>query len=83
MRNPLKVGEMLRDVYAGGDGAAGSVPGEDIPLLLERVRPVHTVVEVDVFVPGCPPSADTIALALEALLDGRTPDLSGQTRFGA
>jgi coenzyme F420-reducing hydrogenase gamma subunit len=34
-------------------------------------------------VPGCPPSADTIALALEALLDGRTPDLSGQTRFGA
>jgi NAD-reducing hydrogenase small subunit len=74
---------MLRDVYAGGDGAAGSVPGEDIPLLLERVRPVHTVVEVDVFVPGCPPSADTIALALEALLDGRTPDLSGQTRFGA
>jgi NAD-reducing hydrogenase small subunit len=83
MRNPLKVGEMLRDVYAEGNSDAGSVPGEDIPLLLERVRPVHAVVAVDVFVPGCPPSADTIALALEALLDGRTPDLSGQTRFGA
>jgi NAD-reducing hydrogenase small subunit len=83
MRNPLNVGEMLRDVYTNGDGEAGSVPGENIPLLLERVRPVHAVVEVDVFVPGCPPSADTIALALEALLDGRTPDLSSQTRFGA
>jgi NAD-reducing hydrogenase small subunit len=83
MRNPLKVATMLRDVYANGSDDAGSVPGEDIPLLLEQVRPVHAVVAVDVFVPGCPPSADTIAMTLDALLDGRTPDLSSQTRFGA
>jgi NAD-reducing hydrogenase small subunit len=83
MRNPLKVSEMLRDVYAGAEGDAASVPGEQIPLLLEQVRPVHSVVAVDVFVPGCPPSAETIAKTLDALLAGRVPDLSTQTRFGA
>jgi NAD-reducing hydrogenase small subunit len=38
---------------------------------------------VDVFVPGCPPSADTIHFVLSELLAGRMPDFSGQTRFGA
>lgn len=27
-----------------------------VPELLDRVRPVHKVVEVDIFMPGCPPS---------------------------
>ena len=58
-------------------------PERDIPKLLDRVRPVHEAVHVDIFIPGCPPSADTISYALTELLEGRQPDLSSKTRFGA
>jgi NAD-reducing hydrogenase small subunit len=33
--------------------------------------------------PGCPPSADMIFQTLTALLEGREPKISGETRFGA
>jgi NAD-reducing hydrogenase small subunit len=59
------------------------LPGSDVPRLLQVVRPVHSVVKVDVFVPGCPPAANTIFFVLSELLAGRQPDLSGKTRFGA
>jgi len=49
---------------------------------LKRVRPVHEVVTVDVFVPGCPPSADTIHSVLKELLAGRVPDIAALSRFG-
>jgi NAD-reducing hydrogenase small subunit len=51
--------------------------------LLPYARPVHEVVTVDVFVPGCPPSADVIWYAVTELLEGRQPNLSAKTRFGA
>jgi NAD-reducing hydrogenase small subunit len=44
---------------------------------------VHEVVPVDVFVPGCPPSADTIFFVLQELLAGRVPRLQAAARFGA
>jgi NAD-reducing hydrogenase small subunit len=59
------------------------VPLQIVPRLLPFARPVHEIVEVDVFIPGCPPSADVIFLALSELFEGRTPDLSAKTRFGA
>jgi NAD-reducing hydrogenase small subunit len=52
-----------------------------VPRLLPRVQPVHEVVKVDYFLPGCPPSADTIHDFLMDLLDGRTPAAEGR-RFG-
>jgi NAD-reducing hydrogenase small subunit len=54
-----------------------------VPALFERVRPVHGVVDVDVFVPGCPPPADAIWYVLSELIAGRTPDPSRVTKFGA
>jgi NAD-reducing hydrogenase small subunit len=54
-----------------------------VPRLLPIVRPVHSAVKVDLYVPGCPPSANTILYVLTELLAGRTPDLNGKTRFGA
>ena len=59
-------------------------PSSVIPRLLDRVRPVHEVVPVDVFVPGCPPSADMIFQTFVGP-DCR-PDAaasSGHQRFGA
>jgi NAD-reducing hydrogenase small subunit len=54
-----------------------------VPKLIEKVRPVHEVVPVDVYLPGCPPSADTFYAVLTDLLAGRTPDIASLTRFGA
>lgn len=80
LRNPLGVAlEVLRPVY--GDRH----PDEPhiVPVLLDRVQPVHQVVPVDYFVPGCPPPADRIRAVLEALLDGKAPALAGNDiRFG-
>jgi len=36
-----------------------------------------------VFVPGCPPSADTIYYVVSELLEGRQPDVGANTRFGS
>lgn len=83
MRNPLRVDEVLGRAYLESDLYQPQVPVVGVPPLLAKVRPVHAVVKVDVFVPGCPPSADTIFFAVSELLAGRIPDLSSRTRFGA
>lgn len=59
------------------------LPTDGVPGLLPVVRPVHSVVKVDIYVPGCPPSSKTILYVLSELLAGRTPVLDGKTRFGA
>lgn len=78
-RNALDVGTLLTEVYQGRAGlAAGSaVPNDpELPLPLAHVHPIHEVVQVDHFLPGCPPSADAIWAFLTALLDGREPRLT-------
>jgi NAD-reducing hydrogenase small subunit len=53
-----------------------------VPRLLPVVRPVHDVVPVEHFLPGCPPPAPRIKAFLTHLLD-QTPALSGtQLKFG-
>lgn len=83
MRNPIGPEAILERAYLDPDLTNPQIPTEDIPPLLSRVVPVHAVVKVDVFVPGCPPSAATILHAVSELLAGRIPDLTGKTRFGA
>jgi len=48
-----------------------------VPELLERVRPLHEVISVDLYLPGCPPSAERIRAAIEPLLRGETPAMEG------
>lgn len=83
MRNLFGVETVLRRAYQETVALQQRVPHEGIPALLPHSRPVHTVVTVDVFVPGCPPSADTIFFVLNELVEGRMPDLSTRSRFGA
>ncbi|MFZ0294476.1 MAG: hypothetical protein WAL52_12790 [Candidatus Sulfotelmatobacter sp.] len=83
MRNSIPVSELLECVYRGNGLLQPQVPKERLPSLLARVRPVHEVVNVDVFVPGCPPSADTIYAVISDLLAGQVPDVAALSRFGA
>jgi NAD-reducing hydrogenase small subunit len=53
-----------------------------VPPLLDRVLPLHQVVPVDAWLPGCPPSADLIHSVLLDLLAGRLPALAGRLKFG-
>jgi len=83
MRNPVGVRSILDRAFVDTVTIARPAPSAVIPKLLDRVRPVHEVVPVDVFVPGCPPSADTIYRILIDLLEGRRPDGDVVQRFGA
>jgi NAD-reducing hydrogenase small subunit len=77
-RNHLDLREVLSEVYMAEDGLVpGSrIPNDpELPLLLDKVRPIHEIVKIDYFLPGCPPSADTIWKFLTDLLAGHTPDL--------
>jgi NAD-reducing hydrogenase small subunit len=83
MRNRFKVEDVENRAYIENAQTNPHVPRQVIPRLLRHSRPVHEFVKVDVFVPGCPPEADTIHFVLTELLAGRRPDLSGKTHFGA
>ena len=54
----------------------------DVPKLLKKVLPLHEVVKVDYFIPGCPPPADLIHYVLTELLSGRVPNMEGRTKYG-
>lgn len=76
-RNAFQLQDLLNDVYVRRpDLINGGVPNDpELPLLLDKVYPLHEVVQVDYFIPGCPPSADTIWRVLTDLLAGREPRL--------
>ena len=83
MRNPFSTRSVYDRAYKENATLNPGTPTQVIPALLPYARPVHEVVKVDVFVPGCPPSADVIHYVVSELLEGRQPDLSAKTRFGA
>ena len=86
MRNPL--GDplaILESVYVAGVDRNPQIPDEEgiVPQLMPQVLPVHKAIDVDVYVPGCPPPADRIRRAVSALLDGEPlVDRGDDIRFG-
>ena len=72
--------EALRRGYIETESTVdGKIPrSEELAKPLDKVLAVDEVVQVDVHVPGCPPSADAIWLALTELLEGRLPELKGE-----
>ena len=83
MRNPFGTKAVYDRAYRENVTFDPGIPNQVVPPLLPTSRPIHEFVNVDVFVPGCPPSADTIYSVVTDLLEGRTPDLALKTRFGA
>ena len=86
MRNPLgDPQQILQNVYVEAPDRDGLVPDAPgiVPPLLPQVRPLHKVIRVDAFIPGCPPPADRIRAALEALFEGVLPPNRGEAiRWG-
>jgi NAD-reducing hydrogenase small subunit len=83
MRNPIGPEAILDRAYIQNASAQAQIPCVVVPKLLKIVRPIHEFVKVDVFLPGCPPSADTFHTTLTALVNGGPLDIPALTRFGA
>jgi len=83
MRNPYKVAQVLERSFIETADINPQIPKKLVPELIPYVKPVHEIIDVDVFVTGCPPSAAIIDYVLTELVAGRKPDLSDKTRPGA
>lgn len=83
MRDQFPLEQVIDRAYKENATLHQQLPSAVVPKLLAKVRPVHEVVNVDVFVPGCPPSADLIFNVISELVEGRMPELSTTARFGA
>ena len=77
LRNLFKLDAVLAAAY----GERPPAPDDIVPALLPRVEPLHRLVHVDAFLPGCPPDADRIWTAVAALLRGE-PVPGPVGRFG-
>lgn len=79
LRNTVPLAECLEEAYRRGPtvhNPQGVLPRDrELPLLLNKVYPIQSVVKVDYCLPGCPPQADTIWRALVALLNNQPLDL--------
>lgn len=85
LRNMLPVEDLLTAVYREGPGQTprGGEADRVIPRLLPRVLPLHQLIQVDAFIPGCPPDPQRIWAAVSALLNGETVALPPEMRrFG-
>ena len=88
IRNQLGLGNaesVLQRAYIENAQHNPCLPKSDgiVPKLLERVLPVHEVVHVEYFLPGCPPPADRIKSLVGQMLSGVEPKLEGvNLKFG-
>jgi NAD-reducing hydrogenase small subunit len=79
LRNEQDRDEILDDTYLDAADGDSEVPsGEFVPPLLESSRPLDDVIDVDVYIPGCPPDAEVLEYGLEALIEGEAPEIVGE-----
>jgi len=73
--------EVLKRAYIDLVDVNPQIPTE-VPKLLKKAHPVHEIVKVDYFIPGCPPPASLINYVIMELLAGREPDMEGRSKYG-
>ena len=83
LRNLFPLEDVLNRAYQENSTIVNGIPlgNEFVPRLLPRVLRIQDVVPVDHFLPGCPPSADTIFSLVTQLLAGHEPAVGA--RFGS
>ena len=77
MRNHIDMESCLVEAYIDGIGITDpQIPNDpELPLLLDKVYPIHEVVKIDYSLPGCPPSADVFWQFLSDFIEGREPQI--------
>ena len=77
MRNFFDLQESLSRAYVETESTdeSGLIPSDPELCIPTKVRALHEVVPVDIFLPGCPPDADAIYHVLKELAEGRMPEL--------
>ena len=58
---------------------ADAYPSEGVPPLLDGCYALDEKIDVDIYLPGCPPHPDQVFNALTAFLEGRMPELPGKS----
>jgi NAD-reducing hydrogenase small subunit len=80
LRNVVPLKECLEEAFVNSPTVAPEdrrIPNdEELPIILDKVYPLHEVVKIDYFLPGCPPPAEIIWEALTALVEGRPLNLT-------
>ena len=77
LRNLFTRDDVLERGYVGTESTVdGKIPcGAEIPSLKKYIMPLDQVIEVDYYIPGCPPLPAAIKDTLVALVEGRTPEV--------
>jgi NAD-reducing hydrogenase small subunit len=77
MRNAIPLEEVERRSYIELADKNPRIPDEYVTIaqLLKTARPLHEIIKVDVWLHGCPPTADQIWFAVTELLQGKIPVL--------
>ena len=79
MRNNACCEDALKRAYIETESTVGGkIPCHENLAVMQDARGIDQVVDVDLYIPGCPPSADAIFYALSELLEGRMPELKGK-----
>ena len=81
MRNFCGAEAALKRAYIETESTdeSGKIPDDPELSTTTHVRPVSDVVKVDIFLPGCAPSADAIFYVLSELAQGRVPEVNDLT----
>lgn len=58
------------------------IPGAEVDGLEKMVTPIDEVIDVDLYLPGCPPHAHFIFEALSALIEGKPPRVRQESVCG-
>jgi NAD-reducing hydrogenase small subunit len=78
LRNGVCTKAALQRAYVETESTVdGKVPDDPELAVMQPVRAVNQVVDVDIHLPGCPPPPDAIFHVIAELLAGRTPKLEG------
>ena len=78
MRNRYSLTECLQESFFNGIGVDDpQIPNDpELPLLLDKVRPLQEWVKIDISMPGCPPPPEAFIELVMAVREGRDPDFS-------
>lgn len=78
IRNSFTLRSCLEESFIRGMGIENAqIPDDpELPLLLDKVHPIHEIVRIDCSLPGCPPSADVLWAFFSDLLAGRAPTVA-------